>query len=510
MDGRAQAPAGTREIPFFVIILGIGVAAMLLPAIHAWSRTDYVTASAFFFTSVIGLVVTGLLALATQGRKPAKPARAQLLTLLGAFVLLPVIFAIPVYEVVWRISFLEAWFEMVSSFTTTGATLYDSVTRLNPSIHLWRATVGWLGGLLVWITAVALLAPMNIGGFEVRAAVEGRGQTFVQLGRSVDATVRLQRAAVQLFPIYFGLTGTLWILLLLAGEVPLVALCHAMSVLATSGISPVGGVQNAASGLVGEVLIFCFLIFAVSRLTYSRGPLGDKGRELVHDPEIRIAAALVVIVPTLLMLRHFVGAVESEDGTNLTAALSALWSAVFTVLSFLTTTGFESAGWVEAQDWSGLETPGLILVGLALIGGGVATTAGGVKLLRVYALFKHGERELERLVHPSSIGGAGAEARQIRRQGAYISWIFFMLFALSIAAVMLLLTLTGVQFETAMVLAVAALSTTGPLAEIAAETPILYAGIPDSAKVVLAFAMVLGRLETLAIIALFNPDFWRN
>ena len=85
-----------------------------------------------------------------------------------------------------------------------------------------------------------------------------------------------------------------------------------------------------------------------------------------------------------------------------------------------------------------------------------------------------------------------------------------MLFALSIAGVMVLLSLTGVQFETTMVLAVAALSTTGPLAEIAAEYPIAYSGIPDLAKVILAGAMVLGRLETLAIIALFNPEIWRN
>ena len=95
----------------------------------------------------------------------------------------------------------------------------------------------------------------------------------------------------------------------------------------------------------------------------------------------------------------------------------ALWGGLFTVLSFLTTTGFESEQWLAASDWSRLESPGLILMGLALLGGGVATTAGGVKLLRVYALMRHGERELDRLVHPSSVGGSGQTARRIRRQG---------------------------------------------------------------------------------------------
>jgi trk system potassium uptake protein TrkH len=189
---------------------------------------------------------------------------------------------------------------------------------------------------------------------------------------------------------------------------------------------------------------------------------------------------------------------------------SALWGGLFTVTSFLTTTGFESRFWDGATLWSGLQSPGLFLIGMALIGGGVATTAGGVKLLRIYALYRHGEREQERLLHPSSIGGGGKDARRIRKQGAYISWVFFMLFALSIAAVMVMLSLTGVQFETAIVLSVSALSTTGPLASVAAETPIAYSGIPDAAKVILAGAMILGRLETLAIIALFNPEIWQR
>ena len=98
----------------------------------------------------------------------------------------------------------------------------------------------------------------------------------------------------------------------------------------------------------------------------------------------------------------------------------------------------------------------------------------------------------------------------MRKQGAHIAWVFFMLFAISITLVMGALALTGVQFETAMVLAVAALSTTGPLAHVAGEYPIAYSGVPDSAKAILAAAMILGRLEALALIALFNPEFWRS
>lgn len=140
----------------------------------------------------------------------------------------------------------------------------------------------------------------------------------------------------------------------------------------------------------------------------------------------------------------------------------------------------------------------------------MATTAGGVRLLRVYALLRHGERELDKLVHPASVAGGGATARRLRREGAYISWIFFMLFAFAIAAVMTIVSLGGLDFEPATVLTIAALSNTGPLAGVASDVPLSWAELSVFTKFVFAMTMVLGRLETLAIIALFNPEFWRG
>lgn len=113
-------------------------------------------------------------------------------------------------------------------------------------------------------------------------------------------------------------------------------------------------------------------------------------------------------------------------------------------------------------------------------------------------------------MHPSSVGRASNQSRRIRSKGAYIAWIFFMLFALSMAFVTLILTFTGVGFEEAIVLAIAALSTTGPLVQAAPETPILLVQLSAGAKLTLCAAMVVGRLETLAIIALFNPALWRG
>jgi trk system potassium uptake protein TrkH len=162
-----------KSMPFFVLLMGIGASAMLVPAAHAWALRDFVSMRAFFYAAILFLALTALIALATAGAQPRSVARSQLLTLLLAFTLLPVMFAVPFHEAGRSLTFFDSWFEMVSSFTTTGATLYENAGRLQPSLHLWRATVGWMGGLLVWIMAAAVFAPMNLGGFEVRAAGSG-------------------------------------------------------------------------------------------------------------------------------------------------------------------------------------------------------------------------------------------------------------------------------------------------------------------------------------------------
>lgn len=499
--------------PLFVLLMGLSAALMLLPAAHAVSLRNFDVSRPFFYSALLFGFITAMIAISMDGRGFGRhQARNQLLTLLATFFVLPVMLAFPFYEAQGRMSFLDAWVEMVSCLTTTGATLFDNPWRLNVTLHLWRSIVGWMGGYFMWVAAFAILAPMNLGGFEVRSSgVAGSGRNLNQISRIADPSERFFRFAIRLGPIYLGITLALWIGLMMAGDRSFVALAHAMATVSTSGISPIGGLYWSHGNIFGEVLIFIAFVFAVSRLTFSRGLIGEERVPLARDPEVQMAIALILVVPAGLFLRHFIGSIETGEGElGVLNGIQALWGGIFTALSFLTTTGFESRYWSVASSWSHLNTPGLALIGLALIGGGIATTAGGVKLLRVYALFRHSERELEKLVHPSSLGGAGIEARQIRRSGAFVAWIFFMIFALSIIGVLVALALTGVQFENALVIAVAALSTTGPILDIAAEAPIALSGLQDISKFIIASAMVLGRLEALAIIALLNPDFWRN
>jgi len=499
------------KLPFLVVLMGLAGASMLLPAVHASVTGDHFVARSFGYSALLFLILTTLVAIATDNQKPDNLGRNHLLTMFVAFIALPAMLALPFNIAVGDTTFLNSYVEMVSAMTTTGATLFDDPARLPASVHFWRAFVGWMGGFLVLVTAVAILAPLNLGGFEVMAPLNNRRKSAGQSNVvwTADGAHRLQRFSARLFPIYAGLTFVLWVILLLLGDVPLVAVSHAMSVLATSGISPVGGLQNSSAGIGGEVVVFAFLFFALSRQTFMSDKSDGSIAQLKSDPEFKIAIFCMIVVPSLLFARHWLGAYEVEEVADVGGAMAALWGGIFTVLSFLSTTGFESSAWGAAREWSGLASPAIILMGMALVGGGVATTAGGVKLLRVYALYKHGVREMDRLVHPSSVGGAGSSARRLRRQGAYVAWVFFMLFALSLGFVTLGLSLTGLDFQSAMIHTVAALSTTGPIVSVAGADVVAMSALSEPAKLILAGAMVLGRLEMLAIIALLNPDFWR-
>ena len=313
---------------------------------------------------------------------------------------------------------------------------------------------------------------------------------------------------MKLAPIYVAVTFALMVLLFLSGDRAYVASIHAMSIISTSGISPIGGTLNSESGRLGEIYMAIFLLFAVSNRSFQTIGTGS-WRWIKRDVEVRLMLIAVIGVPALLFLRHWIAAFEVSTQEDAVAAFAVFWGSLFTVMSFMTTTGFESADWQAAQNWSGLRTPGVVFLALAVMGGGVATTAGGVKLLRVYALYKHGLREMERLVHPSSVGGAGMAARRFRREGAFIAWIFFMLFLVGIATIMLALSFAGIGFNEAIALSIATVTNTGPAAGIL-DSSLRYSDISTYGQLILCVGMIFGRVEVLALIALFNPNYWRR
>ena len=496
------------------VLMAIGLcASMYGPALHAEISGEHPTARAFFYSATLLLALLAAIALASLRRRSSNVSRSHLVALLLAFTVLPLLAAIPLAQVVVDTRFLNLYIEMVSAATTTGGSLY-APARLNDSLHLWRAIVAWEGGLVIWVAAIAILAPLNLGGFEVAEGNTslrhgGTGPNAIRVrNRSIDPEARVWRALGTLGPIYIGLTLVLWAVLVTLGERSVTALIHAMSTMSTSGITDGTGMANV--GIGGEVAIALFLVFALSRQTFTTDMNRERSRHLANDREVWTAGLIVAAVTLLLFARHWVGAFEIGDVSDTEAALGALWGAAFTALSFLTTTGFESVHWEGAQDWSGLDAPTVLLLGLAIFGGGVATTAGGVKLLRIYTLYEHGRREMNLLVHPSAVAGMSGAFGRIPKGGIEGAWVFFMLFATSIAVVTLALTAAGLSFGAAMALGVACLTTTGPLAEIVLGGQGALNALGDGGKLVAGAAMVVGRLEALALIALLNPDFWRD
>jgi len=496
-----------RNQPLFVLLLGITSLLMYVPVLFSIRLDQWLYARTFFYHGTFFLIITAFLGIAFSSQKLRKKIVQNIFDLFCCFVFLPIFMAMPLNYLITNINFFDAYFEMLSSFTTTGASIFDLNDRVPDVLHLWRALISWVGGLLMLVAALAIFQPAGLGGFDVYTRKNNSDNLKIQIKR-VDIRSRIIKYSILISPIYFLLTIVMSILLIMSGDRPLVAVIHSMSTFSTSGISNVGGIQGANSGASGEFIIVLFLIFSISRFMYQQDSDGRGYRRLKRDKEVNIMLILILIIPSLLFIRHWFGIIEISEKFDFQSGLSAFWGGVFMVMSFLSTTGFESEYWGSSQAWSGLKTPGLILMGLCVLGGGIATTAGGVKLLRVYVLYKHGIREMTRLSYPHSVAGAGEKARNFRREGAYAAWIFFMLFLVSLAIIILSFSATGIKFEHSLILAISGLSTTGPLIYVAGDGSLYYSTISQTAKSIFCVAMVLGRLEALAVIALFNPNYW--
>lgn len=502
--------ARLARLPLIVVMIALTGLVMQIAMAHAALAQDWATARAFFYSGLLSVFVAAIFALATAHNTTRNPLRSLFAVLALTYLLIPAVMALPVAEAVPDLRLRDAWFEMVSAFTTTGASVITDPRAVPDSVHLWRAIAGWTGALFVLVAASALLAPVQLGGVEL--LVPARGPALLTARADEAAALRVYRHLGIIFPWFAALTAGLWLLLVLSGQGGFSALILAMATLSTSGI--LAREQMGQVGYAAEAAIFAFLFIALSRRFVPK--TGDEHPgQLARDRELWLGVAILVMVMLVVALRHWLGAFEkTESGEDLPQLGRTLWGAAFTGLSFMTTTGLVNQDWIAARGWSGLTPPGLVLLGLALVGGGVATTAGGVKLLRVLALARLSEVEMARMIFPSMVAGrtdlhrsgSGPEMRTAARA----AWLFAMVFAITAVLLVAVLTLLGLGFETALIFSVAALTTTGPLPSYAGELPLFWSLLPDAARAVLGLAMILGRLEILALLALVVAQFGQD
>ena len=503
------------RLPPFALVLGLIAFLMLGPVVLGLLQRDWLAARSFVYVAIFTGFAAAALATVLVGHVRDGAPRSELLMLLVTWAVVPFFAAAPLMLVTPQIGYVGAYFEMMLCFTTTGGTSYADLTRVPEAIHLWRGIVAWAGGLLTLSAAYAVFAPRRLGGFEVFAAsAYGSGEMgsrLIALGAATPGLPdRLGQALRTILPVYSGMTAALALIFGALGAEGVPAIVHAMSIVSTSGVSPYPDGIAAAGSFWIEAAAAVFLVLAATRLLYAAASQAGSTGPWARDPELRLLAALVALGTLALFLRHWLGALTIDLGEGMGQdAGKAIWGAFFTTLSFLTTTGFASAFWESARNWSGLANPGLILLGLCALGGGAATTAGGIKLIRAYALTRHGVRELERLAQPSAVVGVGTEARGILRQGAFIAWAFVMLYMIAVMVILLALTLAGMDFERGLVASVAMLSNTGPAYALVLEGMDTLATTSTVERFIMAAAMVLGRIETLAVIALINPGSWR-
>ena len=287
------------------------------------------------------------------------------------------------------------------------------------------------------------------------------------------------------------------------------SLIRALSILSTSGISGPERFEMDGAGFFGETVIVLFLLLALSHNIFYHLDNKAKLKKILFDRELRLGLAIVISTTLLISLKEM-NQVMSLINFNeaILSGFKIIWGIFFTVFSFLTTHGYVSAFWNTAP--SSLDTPHIVIIilGLCMFGGGLATTAGGIKLLRISILLTAFSDETDKLLHPSSVVGTKSKLK-VFGNSVFMAWIFFMLFLVSLALVITILTIFGLLFDDAIIIAVAYLTTTGPIIEFFGLNTLVLTNLSYFSKIVLVVTMVVGRLEILVALSLTTFAFRR-
>ena len=383
---------------------------------------------------------------------------------------------------------VDALFESMSGFTTTGATIVTDFSAFGRGILFWRSLTQWLGGMGVITLFVAVLPRLAIGVRQLFFA-EAPGPTEEKL------TPHIRRTAAVLWRLYAGLTLAEFVALTIAGLPPYDALCHAMTTLAAGGFSPnpesIMGYQNPAVEWI--ICGFMFLAGANFALQYRvlRGRVGDVAR----DEEFRAYAGIAVVATVFITLLLWRAA-----GADL---LLALRHGLFQALSILTTTGYAST---DFGQWS--DQAKMVLLVLMFIGGCAGSAAGGAKVLRYVLITRYTLLELRRTLHPRAMLPVKLGGKVVPNEVLQTVLVFFLFYLLTFAVCVVLVVSFGADLVTGITATIATLGNIGPGLNLVGPME-NYGHLHPASKVVLTGAMWIGRLEVLTVLALLRPEVWR-
>ncbi len=392
-------------------------------------------------------------------------------------------------------SYTDAFFETISGFTTTGASILgQNIEDLPLGLHFWRAMTHWIGGMGIIVLTIAILPLLGIGGMQLYAA-EVPGPTPDKL------TPRVKETAKRLWIIYVALTAAEAVLLMLGDMSFFDAICHSMSTLSTGGFST----KQASMGHFGAyhqyiVCLFMFLAGINFSLTY--WALKGKPLRLWKNEEFRVYLYAVLGISLLVTSIVFWGKYQ-ETGIGFEKAFR---DSLFQVLSIITTTGFGTADYTS---WGHFLL--VLFFVLMFIGANAGSTSGGVKFVRIIVILKNSHYELKRQLHPNAILPVRFNGKPIKTEVVSKIKAFLIIFVLIFVAGTFVMSTMGLDFDSAMGSVAATLGNIGPGIGIVGPGDALnFAQIQDSGKWFLSFLMLLGRLELFTVLMLFTPFFWRD
>jgi len=388
-------------------------------------------------------------------------------------------------------SFVDAVFESISGFTTTGASVFQSVEGLPHGVLFWRSLTHWLGGMGIVIMAIAILPILGVGGMQLyRAEALGIGVSSDKLAPRLVEVVRL------LGLVYITITLAEVVVLIWAGMGPFDALIHSFATVATGGFSNKNISIDAYHSRLIESIITIFMFISAANFTLHASLLRGGPGVYWRNPEFRfyLFLQLTVILMITLNLRLYLY-------DNIESAFS---HASFQVVSITTSTGFSSADFARWPSFSQFA-----LVVLMFVGGSTGSTTGGIKCLRVLLLFKQGYKELRQLIHPHAVIHLKLGGRIVPPEVVTGAIGFVFLYMVIFFLATLLMTFLGLDIVSALSSVAATLGNIGP--GIGVVGPLSnYSEIPYIGKWLLIGCMLLGRLEVYTILILFTPTFWKG
>ncbi len=408
------------------------------------------------------------------------------------WLMLPGIGALPLWLAIPDLSFTDAYFEAMSGFTTTGATVLTGLDTLPVSINVWRCFMSFIGGLGIIVLAVAILPLLGVGGTQLFRA-ESAGPM-----KDAKLTPRIAETARGLWGVYFGAALLCFLAFRAAGMSWDDAFMHMCTTLSAGGFSAYDeSFAHWNSPLIEAVAIVFMMVAGASWAIYFVALRQRSVRALWKNVELR--GYVLTVLATIAVVTVYL------DATGVYPDIvTALRKAAFHVVSIATTTGFANTDYAQ---WPAFVPWLMLLVGCFATCAG--STGGGIKMVRMLLLLKQSQRELVRIVHPNAVNPVVMAGAVVPPRVMHSVIAFMMMYGASLVSLTMLLVFTGLDAVTAFTAIVACLNNIGPgLGGVGPASN--FQGLGDFQTWICSAAMLLGRLELLSILVLFTPQFWRR